>query len=162
VVVDFWVPWCGPCRAIELIIKKLEAEYSGRVDVWKINADEQTDLLHSLRIYGIPTLVAFHNDEAIARHTGEALTSTLSKLFEAGISGEAPVQSGRALLRLSIGNTLFIVAFQSQFDRIFLLMGGLGVLVAFSAVYDRCPIYQAFAGRIRGWWHKDRADQPHT
>ena len=70
VVVDFSAPWCGPCRFIEPAIEQLSQEYSGRVDVWKVNADEETNLLRSLHVYGIPTLIAFHAGQEIGRHTG--------------------------------------------------------------------------------------------
>src|SRR5512139_2039650 len=85
VVVDFWAPWCGPCRAIEPVVKKLGADYAGRVDVWKVNADEQPDVLRSLRIFGIPTLVAFNQGQEVARRTGVASPGTLSTLFEAAL-----------------------------------------------------------------------------
>jgi thioredoxin len=86
VVVDFWAPWCGPCRFIQPAIEKLSQEYAGRVDVWKINTDEQPELLRSLNIYGIPTLVAFHNGQEVSRRTGAASASVLASLFEAALS----------------------------------------------------------------------------
>lgn len=164
VVVDFWAPWCDPCRAIEPVMKKLGADYAGRVDVWKVNADEQPDVLRSLRIYGIPTLVAYHNGQEVARRTGVASPSALSILFEAALSGDKPVQSGPApldrLLRLVAGTALLILAFQGYFSGIYLLLGVFGAVVAFSGVYDRCPIYRAVSQRIKAGLSKDQSDQP--
>jgi len=164
VVVDFWAPWCGPCCAIHPMIMKLSEEYAGRVDVWKVNADEQPDILRSLRIYGIPTLVAFHNGQEVARRTGATSPAVLSTLFEAALSGDKPVHFRPApldrLLRLAAGAALFVLALEGQFSGLYLFLAGLGVVIAFSAVYDRCPIYRAVSARLKDWLHKESADQP--
>lgn len=161
VVVDFWAPWCGPCRAIEPVMKKLSADYAGRVDVWKVNADEQPDVLRALRIYGIPTLVAYHHGQEVARRTGAAAPDALSALFEAALSGAKPAQIGPTsldrLLRLAVGAVLFFLAFQGGFFGLYLLLAALGALAAFSAVYDRCPIYRALSARLSAWLRKEPA-----
>ncbi len=153
VVVDFWAPWCGPCRAIDPVLKKLGAQYAGRVEVWKVNADEQPDLLRSLRIYGIPTLVVFKDGQEVARRTGAASPDALATLFEAALSGQKPAQVGPApwerLLRMVAGTALIILAFQNNTPWFALLLGLLGLGVAFSAVYDRCPIYKAITERLK-------------
>ena len=153
VVVDFWAPWCGPCRMIDPIMKRLGETYTGRVDVWKVNADEQPELLQKLRIYGIPTLVAFHQGEEVSRRTGAASQEMLATLFEAALSGEKPVQVGPAsldrFLRLLAGAALFVLAIVNNFAGWYLLLAGVGGMVAFSAIYDRCPIYKAVTGRLK-------------
>jgi len=153
VVVDFWAPWCGPCRMIDPIMKKLGQTYNDRVDVWKVNADEQPELLQKLRIYGIPTLVAFHQGQEISRRTGAASLETLATLFEAALSGEKPIQEGPAsldrFLRLLAGSALFVLATVNNFAGWYLLLAGVGGVVAFSAVYDHCPIYKAASGRLK-------------
>jgi thioredoxin 1 len=163
-VVDFWAPWCGPCRAIAPLLDKLSAEYAGRVAIWKVNADEQPEVLRALNIYGIPTLVAFRSGQEVARHTGAGAPAALAALFEAALSGQRPARLGPApferLLRLAAGAVLLIIAFQGHFAGLYLLLAALGAVVAFSAVYDRCPIYQAVAARLKAWLRKTPADQP--
>ncbi len=160
VVVDFWAPWCSPCRIIDPVIKKISADYDGRVDVWKVNADEQPETLRSLGIYGIPTLIAFHKGKEIARRTGVASPAILLRLFESALSGEKPANIGPApldrLLRLVAGGIMLFLALQGHFSGLYLFLAGLGVVVAFSAVYDRCPVYRAISGRIKTWLRKDR------
>jgi thioredoxin len=164
VVVDFWAPWCGPCRLIDPVIKKVGADFTGRVDVWKVNADEQPEILRSLHIYGIPTLMAFHNGQEVARRAGVASHTVLSTLFEAALSGDKPAHFGPApldrLLRLAAGTAMLYLAFQGSFSGLYLFLAGLGGVIAFSAVYDRCPIYRAVSARLTDWLRKESANQP--
>jgi thioredoxin 1 len=147
VVVDFWAPWCGPCRAVEPTLKKIGGEYTGRVDVWKVNADEHPELLRQLRIYGIPTLIGFKSGQEVARQTGVSSPQALSNLFEAAISGEKPAKAGMGMidriLRLALGLALLLLAFTGGFSGFYLIAAIAGGLVMFSAVHDRCPVWKA-------------------
>jgi thioredoxin len=153
VVVDFWAPWCAPCRAIGPVVEKLGEEYVGRVDLWKVNADEQPNLLRSLHIYGIPTLIAFHDGEEVGRRTGAASQSVLSGLFDTALSGTKPQHDnpeiGDRLLRLGAGMALVSLAVLSGLAGSHWIIAGLGGLILFSAVYDRCPVYRVVSGRLK-------------
>jgi thioredoxin len=153
VVVDFWAPWCGPCRMIEPSLKNLGQQYAGRVDVWKVNADEQPEILRALRIYGIPTLAAFNNGREVGRRTGASGQDVLAGLFEAALSGEkpdrAPVRMFDRVLRLGLGAALLFLAYSGGFEGWYLAAALAGGVVAFSGVYDRCPVWKAVTARLK-------------
>ncbi|MBN1148342.1 MAG: thioredoxin [Anaerolineales bacterium] len=153
VVVDFWAPWCGPCRMIEPVLKNVGKRYEEQVDVWKVNADEQPDVLRQLRIYGIPTLIGFNGGQEVARKVGMASQADLGDLFEAALSGEKPASPGLTLidriLRLAIGLALFMLAYTGDFKGIFIFIAALGGVAMFSAVYDRCPVWRTIAPRVK-------------
>ncbi len=70
VLVDFWAPWCGPCRMIGPVIEQLAAENVGKLKVAKINVDENQNLAGSLDVQNIPTLILFHNGQVSDRFVG--------------------------------------------------------------------------------------------
>jgi len=64
-LVDFWAPWCGPCRMVSPIIEQLAREYSGRVAFGKVNVDESQMIAGSFGIQSIPTMIIFKNGKAV-------------------------------------------------------------------------------------------------
>jgi thioredoxin 1 len=70
VVIDFWAPWCGPCRNLAPTIEKLAGEFEGKVKVGKMNTDENQDIPPSLGISAIPTVLVFKGGKEVDRLVG--------------------------------------------------------------------------------------------
>ncbi len=70
VLVDFWAPWCGPCRMLAPTIEKLAGELQGKVKIGKMNTDENQDTPGGLRISAIPTVLIFHEGKEVDRLVG--------------------------------------------------------------------------------------------
>ena len=70
VMVDFWAPWCGPCRMVGPIMEELAADFAGKAKVCKINVDEEQDLAAQFRVMTIPTVCVFKNGEIVDKSIG--------------------------------------------------------------------------------------------
>jgi thioredoxin 1 len=78
VLVDFWAPWCGPCRAIGPIVEEIALEFQGKIKVTKMNVDENSTTPAKYGVRGIPTLLLIKNGEVAGTHTGLLSKSELA------------------------------------------------------------------------------------
>ncbi len=69
-LVDFWAPWCGPCRMVAPIVEELAGEYEGKVDFYKLNTDENPKVSMQYQIRSIPTLLVFKGGEPVQQIVG--------------------------------------------------------------------------------------------
>lgn len=81
-VIDFWAPWCGPCLALGPTIEALSNEYSDRINIGKVNVDENPNLSIEYGITSIPCILFIKNGEVVDRQVGMAPKSTFDKKIQ--------------------------------------------------------------------------------
>ncbi|WP_300642163.1 thioredoxin [uncultured Helicobacter sp.] len=82
-LVDFWAPWCGPCRMLSPVIDKLTEEFEGKAKICKVNTDEQEELSAQFGIRSIPTMLFFKNGEVVDQMVGATSEQVLKDKLNA-------------------------------------------------------------------------------
>ncbi len=149
-VVEFWAPWCHPCKAMAPFLSAAASKYQGKVDLLKVNVDESPEIAQSLRIMAVPTMIGYSGGKSVFRKTGFQPQSSIDKFFADLTEGKTTSKQEPALasriFRAAAGLVLIIggIAYNNS-----ILLILLGVAITFSAFYDRCPIYRAVSGWIK-------------
>ena len=117
VVVDFWAPWCGPCKQLSPTLDKLAREYGGKIQLVKINVDENQELATQMRVQSIPMVVAFKDGQPVDGFAGALPESQLRQFFEKLTGSEgSPIEQAleKASMMIANGDTQNAAEIYSQ------------------------------------------------
>ncbi len=82
VIVDFWAPWCGPCKMVAPLLDQAAEKYAGKLIVAKVNIDDDSETAESLGVQSIPTMLFVRNGEVINKHVGSLPAAELDELIQ--------------------------------------------------------------------------------
>ncbi|MDR2251711.1 MAG: thioredoxin [Endomicrobium sp.] len=85
VLVDFWAPWCGPCKMLSPVIEEIASKYNGKAKVFKVNTDENMSFSTKFQITSIPCLILFKNGEVLQKIVGFRPKGDIEKLIDSAL-----------------------------------------------------------------------------
>jgi len=85
VLVDYWAEWCGPCKMIAPLLDEVARDYDGKVEIVKVNVDDNPSSAQRYGIRGIPTLTLFKNGAEVAKHVGALSKSQLTSFLDTNL-----------------------------------------------------------------------------
>ncbi len=136
--------------------KRANEKYADQVFVLKINADDSPDVLRTLGVKGIPTVIGFSHGKEIVRRTGLQSAQALDVIFNSTLNGRKPAAIPLTpitrILRIVAGLALLAAGWFMGHSIILFALAG---ILLFSAVYDRCPVYKAIMPRLTALFRKD-------
>ena len=89
VLVDFWAEWCSPCRKVDPLLAEIAAEMADKVEIVKLNIDENPDTPGKYGVRGIPTMLLFKGGQPVAQKVGAAPRSNIQQWLEGELAGQA-------------------------------------------------------------------------
>jgi len=99
VLVDFWAPWCGPCKSLGPVLEKLEDAYGGRFKLVKINSDEEQQLAQAFGIRSIPTCILLKGGQPVDGFMGALPEGQVRQFLDKHVPGEDELQSQAAAMK---------------------------------------------------------------
>jgi len=93
VLIDFWAPWCAPCRMVAPSLEKIAQEYAGRLLVAKVNTDENNQLAARYQITGIPTLLFISNGQMVNQQVGVLPYDALKQMVDQFLGAISPTET---------------------------------------------------------------------
>ncbi len=130
------------------VLEKLGKEYAEKVEFMPINADDSREVLEKFKIFGIPTVITLRDGKEVGRVTGAQNEASYRAMFEALAEGKevkVPLTQFDRMLRLGAGAAFVIIGVSNGNW----LVAGLGGIITFMGIYDRCPIWQAITGMFK-------------
>lgn len=156
IIVEFWAPWCGPCKMMAPSLKKAADDFDGKVDLWKINADQEPEILQKLGVRGIPTMIGYFEGKEITRKTG-AMTPENVHAFFSAVAEQKPFIRNLSwverVIRILLAVAVGLIAWLN--GPIYWLLG-VAAVILFSAVYDQCPVYKVVKLQFQSWLKRKR------